>query len=201
MPLVEVLKAKGIDARRVSPEVIREAVNKALAARFPQAGELVKAFDMPHVYLDLDRIAQQKLHRADVEKVVAHALMGTGIVERVYTSERLLGDPPADDPDFVLFRNSYFEPRSPHVIARLKRYVYLDDRVGGTGHGTVQDYDRHVPVVLAGAGIARGRYDASCGPEDIAPTLATLLGLPYRVETGQRVLTEAVLGAPAGGEH
>ncbi|HET9315742.1 MAG TPA: hypothetical protein VFQ51_09135, partial [Vicinamibacteria bacterium] len=185
----------------VSPTVIREAVNKELAARFPKAGELVLAFDMPNVYLDLERIAQQKLHRAEVEKVVAHALMGTGIVERVYTSEELLGDPPADDPDFALFRNSYFEPRSPHVIARLKRYVYLDDRVGGTGHGTVQDYDRHVPVVLAGAGIARGRYDASCGPEDLAPTLASLLGLPYRVETGQRVLTEAVLGAPAGGEQ
>jgi hypothetical protein len=200
MPLVEVLRAKGVDARRVSPSVVRDAVNQALAARFPQAGELVKAFDMPHVYLDLERVAAQKLHRADVEKVVEDALMGTGIVDRVYTSERLLGDPPADDADFVLFRNSYFEPRSPHVIARLKRYVYLDDRPGGTGHGTVHDYDRHVPVVLAGAGIARGRYEIPCGPQDIAPTLATLLGLPYRVETGQRVLTEAVLGAPAGGD-
>jgi hypothetical protein len=196
-----VLKAKGIDARRVSPTVIREAVNRALAARFPRAGELVQAFDLPHVYLDLDRIAQQKLHRADVEKVVEDALMGTGIVERVYTSERLLGDPPSDDPDFVLFRNSFFEPRSPQVIVQLKRYVYLDDRPGGTGHGTAQDYDRHVPVVLAGAGIATGRYGVACGPEDLAPTLATLLGLPYRVEAGQRVLTEAVLGAPAGGEQ
>lgn len=201
MPLVEVLKAKGVDARRVSPSVIRDAVTSALAARFPQAGALVEAFDVPHVYLDLERIARLGLHRAEVESVVEAALLGTGIVDRVYTSERLLGDPPADDPDFMLFRNSYFEPRSPHVIARLKRYVYLDDRPGGTGHGTVQDYDRHVPVVLAGAGIARGRYDAGCGPEDIAPTLATLLGLPYRVETGQRVLTEAVLGAPAGGDQ
>ena len=46
-----------------------------------------------------------------------------------------------DDPDFALFRNSFYEPRSPQVIARLKRYIYLDDRVGGTGHGTVHDYE------------------------------------------------------------
>lgn len=200
MPLVEVLKAKGVDARRADPSLIRNAVSGALAARYPQAGELVRVFDQPNVYLDLDRIAQQGLRRSDVEKVVADAMMSTGVVERVYTSEQLLGDPPRDDPDFVLFRNSFFEPRSPHVIARLKRYVYLDHRPGGTGHGTVQDYDRHVPVVLAGAGIAPGRFDASCGPEDIAPTLATLLGLPYRVEAGQRVLAEAIRAAPAGGD-
>jgi hypothetical protein len=126
--------------------------------------------------------------------------MSTGVVERVYTASQLLGDPPADDPGFELFRNSFFEPRSPHVIARLKRYVYLDDRPGGTGHGTAQDYDRHVPVVLAGGGIARGRFDPRVGPEDIAPTLAALLGLPYRVETGQRVLTEAVRASTAGGD-
>lgn len=197
MPLVEVLKAKGLDARRASPQVLRDAVKAALATRFPQAGELVATFDDPHVYLDLERIAAQHLKRADVEKVVQDALLSTGIVERTYTAADLLGDPPADDPDFVLYRNAFFEPRSPHVIARLKRYVYLDDRPGGTGHGTVQDYDRHVPIVFLGAGVTKGRIDAPCGPEDIAPTLATLLGLPYRVETGQRVLTEAIQGGGA----
>jgi hypothetical protein len=192
MPLVELLQARGLDARRADPAVMRDAVQHALAARFPQAGELVLAWDEPNVYLDLDRIAQQHLRRVDVEQVVEQALLSTGLVERVYTASRLLGDPPEDDPDFVLFRNSFYEPRSPHVIARLKRYVYLDSRPGGTGHGTVQDYDRHVPVVFAGAGIASGRFDAPCGPEDIAPTLAKLLGLPYRLEPGQRELTEAI---------
>jgi predicted AlkP superfamily pyrophosphatase or phosphodiesterase len=193
MPLVEVLQAKGLPARRVAPQVLRDAATKALAARFPQAGPLVLGWDDPNAYLDLERIARAGLKRADVEGVVREALLGTGVVDRVYTAADLLGDPPAGDPDFALFRNSFFEPRSPQVIARLKRYVYLDDRVGGTGHGTVQDYDRHVPVVFRGPGFARGRVDAPAGPEDIAPTLCARLGLPYRVETGQRVLAEALL--------
>jgi hypothetical protein len=201
MPLVETLKARGVDARRGNPAQIRDAVTKALAARFPHAGNLIAVYDPPNVYLDLERIAQQHLRRSDVEKVVEQAFLSTGLAERVYTADRLLGDPPADDPDFMLFRNSFYEPRSPHVILRLKRYVYLDDRPGGTGHGTVQDYDRHVPVVFMGQGIASGRYQAACGPEDIAPTLATLLGLPYRMETGQRVLAEAVRAAPARGDQ
>jgi hypothetical protein len=198
MPLVELLKAKGVDARRASPLLVRDAVKNALAQRFPQAGDLVAAYDDPHVYLDLDRIAQQKLHRADVEKVVKEAMLSTGLVERVYTTADLLGDPPAGDPDFVLYRNSFFEPRSPQVIARLKRYVYLSSRPGGTGHGTVQDYDRHVPVVFMGPGVSKGRFDTPSGPEDIAPTLSAMLGLSYRVEAGQRVLSEAIPQAAGG---
>src|SRR4029453_14835579 len=99
---------------------------------------------------------------------------------------------PADDPFFALFRASFFEPRSPHVIACVKPYVLVDGHVGGTGHGTPQDYDRHVPVVFMGASIKPGRYPAEAGPEDIAPTLSQLLGLEYKVEEGQRILTEAL---------
>jgi hypothetical protein len=43
-----------------------------------------------------------------------------------------------------------------------------------------------------GPRVAPGRYAGDCGPEDIAPTLAELLGLPYRVEPDQRVLNEAL---------
>jgi predicted AlkP superfamily pyrophosphatase or phosphodiesterase len=201
MPLVEVLQAKGLPARRVDPKVVRDAVTQALAVRFPQAGRLVQGWDDPNAYLDLEAIAHAGLKRADVEAAVKEAMLGTGVVDRVYTAADLLGDPPAGDPDFALFRNSFFEPRSPQVIARLRRYVYLDSRVGGTGHGTVQDYDRHVPVVFRGPGIAKGRFGAPSGPEDIAPTLCALLGLPYRVEAGQRLLAEAVAPPSAQAAH
>ena len=86
------------------------------------------------------------------------------------------------------------------MIPRLAPFVYVDDGYGGgTGHGTAHDYDRHVPVVFLGAGITAGRHEAESGPEDIAPTLARLLGLDYRLEAGQRVLAEA-LERPEG-EH
>jgi hypothetical protein len=68
----------------------------------------------------------------------------------------------------------------------------VDDRPGGTGHGTIHAYDRHVPVAFLGPGIKAGHYDAACGPEDIAPTLARLLGLEYTMGEGQRVLSEAL---------
>jgi predicted AlkP superfamily pyrophosphatase or phosphodiesterase len=193
MPLVEVLRAHGVDARRVHPDTLEKAVKDALAARFPGATDLIADadWDGPYVYLDLAAVHRRGLERSAVEKVVGDALVATGVVSRVYTHSQLLGPPPDDDPEFALFRNSFYEPRSAHVIGRVKPHVYVDDYVGGTGHGTVHDYDRHVPVVFMGAGVRPGRYEAACGPHEIAPTLAAVLGLAYRLEEGQRVLSEA----------
>jgi predicted AlkP superfamily pyrophosphatase or phosphodiesterase len=192
MPLVEVLQARGVDARRVKSEELEGPVERALEARFPGTGPLIAAADAPDFWLDLPALARKGLKRAEVEGVVKEALLGTGLVERAYTRADLLGDAPADDPDFPLVRNSFFEPRSPDVIGSVKPYVYVGDRPGGTGHGTVHEYDRHVPLAFLGAGIRPGHYEQACGPEDIAPTLASVLGLDYPMQEGQRVLSEAL---------
>jgi predicted AlkP superfamily pyrophosphatase or phosphodiesterase len=191
MPLVEILQKQGKPARRVPSADLEKPIRDAVHKAFPDAGELIAAFDEPHIYLDLERVARQGLKRADVEAVVSKAMLATGLVEHTFTHAQLMGDPPPNDANFVLFRNSFFAPRSPHVIAQLKPYIYLEDVYsGGTGHGTVYDYDRHIPVVFMGAGVKPGRYAERCGPEDIAPSLSRILGLDYALESDQRVLTE-----------
>ena len=47
-------------------------------------------------------------------------------------------------------------------------------------------------MAFLGPGIKPGHYAGACGPEDIAPTLSRLLGLDYRIENDQRVLSEAL---------
>lgn len=192
MPLVELLKTRGVDAKRVRTEVVDKAVRQALRERFASADDLVARSDEPNFYLDEDAIARRGLRRSDVETAVKDALLGTGLVDRVYTASELVGATRSADPDLDLFRASFFEPRSPQVAARVKPYVLLDNYVGGTGHGTPHDYDRHVPVAFLGPRIKPGRYERPAGPEDIAPTLCRLLGLEYRLEAGQRVLQEAL---------
>jgi hypothetical protein len=192
MSLVETLKARGLDARRVNPEEIEGPVRRALETRFPGAGNLIAAADVPNFWLDLPTLTRSGLKRSEVEQVIRGALVATGLVRRAYTRSELLGDPPADDPDFPLVRNSFFEPRSADVTAIMKPLIYVGTRPGGTGHGTAHDYDRHVPVAFLGSAIKAGRFEAACGPEDIAPTLSTILGLEYPVQQGQRVLSEAL---------
>jgi predicted AlkP superfamily pyrophosphatase or phosphodiesterase len=189
MPLVENLVAKGVAARRIRPTEILDPVTRALETRFGRNG-FVARYLAPDFYLDLPAIARAHVARRDVEAVAEKALLGTGFVERVYTHDRLLGDPPADDPYFALMRRSFYQPRSPHLVVLLKDFIYMSERPGGTGHGTPYEHDRHVPIVLLGPGIRPGTYEAPCGPEDIAPTLAALLRLPYPMQDAERVLTE-----------
>jgi len=47
----------------------------------------------------------------------------------------------------------------------------------GTTHGTVYDYDRAIPLVFLGAGVAPGTVTGAAHSVDIAPTLATAMGL------------------------
>jgi predicted AlkP superfamily pyrophosphatase or phosphodiesterase len=190
MPLVEVLQAKGIRAKREKPEALVTPLKEALQSRFPGIDGLVANFDFPSFYLDESIIAKNRLDRHEIETTISKALISTGLVEAVYTQDQFLKSDPPQDKYFQLFRNSFFQPRSPHVIVLLKKYIYMDDRPGGTGHGTAYDYDRHVPIVFMGPGIKPGNYDQPCGPEDIAPTLAALLGLDYPKESDSRLLIE-----------
>ena len=47
-----------------------------------------------------------------------------------------------------------------------------------TSHGTPWPYDVKVPIVLLGPGIAAGRVAGRAWTVDVAPTLATIVGVP-----------------------
>ena len=194
LPLVETLQVEGIDARRAHPIVFQDAVDAALNERFERpAGFVVQM--RPYgdgIYLNTALIAERGVLRSEVEQTITDALIGTGLVAAVYTHEQLASGEPSGDPYLQLFRNSFFSSRSPHLSIRLDPYVYMSSFPGGTGHGTAYDYDRHVPIVLMGPGVRAGTFPLESGPEDIAPTLAAILGLDYPREPDSRILSEAL---------
>jgi len=194
LPLVEVLQAKGIDAQRASPADLKAAADQALKSRFPEVKDLIAYYDPPNFYLNEATMEQHHLTLQTVESTLASGLMSTNLVEAVYTRAQLTSQKKSADPYLNLYRNSFYAARSPHLLVRLKKYVYLNDRLGGTGHGSAYDYDRHIPIIFMGAGINPGRYAAACGPEDIAPTLARLLGIEYQKEPDSRLLLEMMRG-------
>lgn len=194
IPLVETLQGKGVPARRVLPADLQTAAMAALEKRFPGKKDLVAAYLAPDFYLNLDSIAGQGLSRQEVERTLGDALLATGTVAQIYTAASFAGDPPAasQDPYYDAVRRSYFASRSPHVIARLKEFMYLTETPGGTGHGSPYEYDRHVPVIFMGHAIKAGTHDGEAAPEDIASTLGLLLGIDYPLQDGRRRLSEII---------
>ena len=190
-PLVENMEAKGIDARRVHPSILEAAVRQALESHFPDGGALMSHFDT-HVYLNDGLIRERGLQHSKVEGVVADAIRGTQVAEAVYTRSEIIGDAAIDSPYIEMFRNAFFEPRSPDVMVLPKKYYYIGPYLGGTDHGTAYDDDRHIPIVFMGPGINAAVYSDPCGPEDIAPTLARLLELELAHESDSRILSELI---------
>ena len=195
LPLVEVLQAKGIRSQRASPADVKAAADQALQSRFPDVKDLISHYDPPNFYLNEAVIEKHQLRLETVESALVSGLMSTNLVEAVYTRAQLMSQKQSADPYLALYRNSFYAARSPHLLVRLKKYVYLNDRLGGTGHGSPYDYDRHIPIIFMGSGIKPGKYALPCGPEDIAPTLGRLLGIEYSIEPDSRLLLEMLRGS------
>jgi arylsulfatase A-like enzyme len=192
LPLVEVLQDKGLDARRASPSDLESVVQKELGTRFPAIPGLVAHYDAPNFYLDEAVMEKHQLRREDVEATITKALLSSDLVRpfipilanaQLKTVQRSLC--PAFPELLLSAAKSTFDGSS-------QKYIYLNDRMGGTGHGSPYDNDRHVPIVFMGTKIKPGKYGSPCGLEDIAPTLARLLGFEYPQEPGSRFLSEMI---------
>jgi predicted AlkP superfamily pyrophosphatase or phosphodiesterase len=195
-PLIETLIARGQPGRRLRTKELNDMFDRAFAQHFPGIKGLMAYYDPPNFYLNEKVLREHNLTVEEVSAVAIEVLGASGLVTAVYTQSDLargtagLGSHTGGDPYRDLFQNSYFGPRSGHIVARMKPYVYVDDRPGGTGHGMPYDYDRHVPLFFMHPTIKPGKYPHACGPEDIAPTLARFLGLDYPLEYDSRLLTE-----------
>jgi arylsulfatase A-like enzyme len=72
---------------------------------------------------------------------------------------------------------SYVDGQSPDVVVVYEPFTILWDTNYGTSHGSAWNYDAHVVLIFAGAGVRPGRYSGPVAMTDVAPTLAVLLGI------------------------
>lgn len=137
-------------------------------------------------HLNPAALAQKSLAPAVAEETVRAALATMPVIAAAYTRTRLM-DPAPLDAIGEAVRLSYYPPRSPDVMAVLRPF-FIDRTTPGTTHGTPYDYDTHVPLLWYGAGVKPGLHTARVGVDDLAPTLARLLGVPAPGPAAGRVL-------------
>jgi len=87
-----------------------------------------------------------------------------------------------------MMMNGYFPRRGADL--EVLTDPYWIHGATGTTHGLPFGYDTHVPVIFLGPGIRSGEYDANIAPNDIAPTLATILRVETPSGSTGRVLVE-----------
>ena len=85
-----------------------------------------------------------------------------------------------------------FHPqRSGDLVVVQEPFKYFVDYVIMATHGSPYSYDTHVPLIVMGETVVRGRYAQAATPADIAPTLAALLRVQAPSNATGRVLIEA----------
>jgi predicted AlkP superfamily pyrophosphatase or phosphodiesterase len=103
---------------------------------------------------------------------------------------------PAVDSFATFLRNSYHPDRWTRgygsqdlgVMFRFSEGFYPSTAAFGTGHGSPYYYDRHVPLVFYGAGVRAGVSIDRVRTVDVAPTLASLAGIPMPADLDGRPL-------------
>ncbi len=113
---------------------------------------------------------------------MAVALRGSGLVAAAYTHQELASGEAADS-FAVLFRHSYYLGRNPGWLSRFGVEIRFPEETlvagaTGTSHGSPYLYDRHVPFVIMGSGVKPGLRPEAVRTVDLAPTLASLAGIP-----------------------
>ena len=185
-PVPEVNASRKMPGGRMRTADVSNAVQAALVKKYGEGNWIASGGES--IYLNLDLIAAKNLDRAEVNRTAAAAALELPHVFRVYTREQLMGGAALDDHVGRRVMNGYYVRRGPDIEILLEPY-WIFSPTGAT-HGTTFDYDTHVPVIFMGPGIHAGRYDGNIAPNDIAPTLATMLSVETPSGSVGRVLTE-----------
>ncbi len=96
-----------------------------------------------------------------------------------------------DDPIARKVFRGFYPDRSGDLIIVQKEFNYLSESADPANHGSPYSYDTHVPVIIMGKGFRAGRYRQQAAPIDIAPTLASVLGIRAPNKSQGRILREA----------
>jgi predicted AlkP superfamily pyrophosphatase or phosphodiesterase len=186
-PVPEVNAARKMPGGRLIDTVIAKAITDALVKRFGPGNWLMPG-PMTMVYLNLDLIRAKKLDPALVEQAAAEAARAQAHIARVATRHDLEAGQVQNDAIGRALSLGFFGPRSGDLFILQKPYYLFD--VSGTSHGTPYGYDTHVPVIFRGPSIKPGVYRQWIAVNDIAPTLAEILGVAQPSGSIGRVLTE-----------
>ena len=175
------LTSLNIPAGYVDPDSWdKDAAIDRIKRRFGIQGNLIEKYSHPYLYLSADVKNNQSIEQEDLEAAVVEELSKFKSVSLAVSSAALRR---GNLPDTHLYRsvvNNFHSKRSGDVFIVFEPNWFINDFDGLTvaaTHGSPWNYDTHVPIVFAGAGLKPMIVDRRVHTVDIAPTLSAVLGI------------------------
>lgn len=193
--LPDVAKKLRIPAANLGAGKLEDEINRELTAKFsPGHPATYVKLDYPLAWLKEDPFTAAHVKERDAENAVGEAMKHVGLRD-FYTKSQLAEGAVPNTEEGRKYLNSYSPQGSWYVMGVPD--IYAVGSAKGTDHASPYNYDTHVPLAFYGLPFHPGTYRSSVEPTDMAPTLASLLGLNAPTHSIGRVLTEALTTAHA----
>jgi predicted AlkP superfamily pyrophosphatase or phosphodiesterase len=186
----EYMTEQGIEAGRLYPEDIVAAANR-LGQDLFEIENVVRFFYQPWIYLDTTKIDAAGLSADEVRSRISVALgREKGIALAVARNE--LSEPQPTSIRQQIQRS--FHPERSGDIYVVQRPYWFSFSKGpiGLAHGSPWNYDTHVPIIFAGAGVPQARVQRLVHPVDVAPTLSAFFGMTAPAAASGTILIEVL---------
>ena len=168
-----------------------EDINRQLSARLTPGKntQFVTGFDPPTLFLNREAFPNHDDEQA-AEKAVGELAERSGMLGFFTHAQLSRGEVPATDMGRIYLHSA--GPRQGWYVMVIPPVFSVSNVGRATDHGSPYAYDRHVPLALFGFPFVPGTYRTHAEPVDLAPTLASLLGINAPSHAVGRVLTEAL---------
>ncbi len=165
-------------------------INSALTAKFsPGHPAAYVKLDYPLAWLNQDAFAAVQVKERDAETAAGEAMKHSGL--RDYHTKWQLAEGALPNTAWGRkYLNSYSPEGGWWVMGIPDPYTIGQGR--GANHTSPYTYDTHVPLAFYGLAFQPGTYRTHSEPIDLAPTLASLLGINAPTHSVGRILTEAL---------
>jgi len=141
-------------------------------------GDWIKGYTERQVFLNRTLIEDSKLSLEDIQKKVARFLIQVAGVSSAYPFSAFgVNDPGEGYAKRIV--NSYNPRRSGDVIITFNPGWVESNSDNVTNHDSPYEYDSHVPLIWYGWSVDRASVTRKVNLTDIAPTLSTLIKVPY----------------------
>ncbi|NAS32298.1 sulfatase-like hydrolase/transferase [Flavobacteriaceae bacterium R38] len=170
------LQSVRIPAGYFDEEAFEGQLKSFLKEKYKREG-LIKNISNGQVFLDHNILKTQKISKIEIQQVIADEIINYKDIERVYTGHAMR-TVNYDQGIPYLLQNGYHQKRSGDVLFVLAPSTIAYSKTGST-HGSGFLYDTHVPLLFYGNGISKGSTAEKTTVDDIAPTIATLLGISF----------------------
>ena len=138
---------------------------------------LIENISNDQVFFNYGLLDQMGIESKELQEKLAAFILSQDKIHRVYTRNQIVSGAYEKGME-ALIKNGFNHKRSGDVAYIMEPSVISYPRQGST-HGSSYVYDTHVPMLFYGKGIKEGSTSRRSEIVDIAPTIATLLGISF----------------------